>query len=149
LSCSLAAPLQGPVSLNLPFTSQSAGEVRRALVSWLRHHGSPESVIDDARLVATELVANAVRHADPLRNATMLVRWRQEGSELLLTVADGGGETVPALRLVSEESESGRGLAIVEALALRWRVERTNKVHAVHVHLPMAGTPEPSSNDVL
>ncbi|MET3961795.1 serine/threonine-protein kinase RsbW [Marmoricola sp. OAE513] len=149
MSCSLAAPLQGPVSLSLPFTSQSAGEVRRALVSWLRHHGSPESVIDDARLVATELVANAIRHADPLRNATLLVRWRQEGGDLVLTVADGGGATAPTLRVVTNESESGRGLAIVEALAVRWHVERSNQVHAVHVHLRMDGSGQPSLDDAL
>ena len=137
MSASLAAPLQGPVSLSLPFTSQSAGEVRRALASWLRYHDSPEPVIDDARLIVTELVANAIRHAHPLRNSTLLVRWRQEGSELLLSVSDGGGQTAPALRIVTEESESGRGLAIVEALCSRWRIERTNKVHAVHVYLAM------------
>jgi len=138
LSVTLAAPLQGPVALNLPFSSESAGTARRALVSWLTHQGSPESVIDDARLIATELVANAVRHAGPLRNATLLVRWRREGSELLLSVCDGGSDTRPEMLSVPAESESGRGLAIVQALSARWRIEHTAKVHAVHVYLSLA-----------
>jgi serine/threonine-protein kinase RsbW len=138
VSISLAVPLQGPVSLNLPFSNESAGEVRRALVSWLTYHGSPRSVIDDAQLVATELVSNAIRHADPLRNSTLLVRWHLEGPELLLTVSDGGGLSRPEVIAVPPESESGRGLAIVEALSLRWRIEHSINVHAVHVHLALA-----------
>jgi serine/threonine-protein kinase RsbW len=138
LSVSLAAPLQGPVSLNLPFSPESAAEARRALASWLSHQGCPERVIDDAQLVASELVSNSLRHADPLQNCTLLVRWRLEGDELLMSVCDGGAETRPAVVEAPVEAESGRGLAIVAALAERWRVEHTNRVHAVHVHLALA-----------
>lgn len=134
---SLAAPLQGPVSLSLPFTSESAGEVRRALVSWLRVAGSPVSVVDDTRLIATELVANSIRHADPLRNATLMVRWRQVGEELLLSVYDGGGTSVPTQREAAVDSDSGRGLAIVDALSLEWYVESLRGARAVHVYLPL------------
>ena len=134
---SLAAPLQGPVSLSLPFTSESAGHVRRALVSWLQLAGSPTSVVDDARLVATELVANSIRHADPLSNATLMVRWRQVGGELLLSVYDGGGDAVPTQRAAAIDSESGRGLAIVDALSLEWYTERLRGARAVHVYLSL------------
>lgn len=134
---SLAAPLQGPVSLNLPFATQSAGEVRRTLVSWLRHHGSPQSVIDDARLVATELVANAIRHAGPLNDQTLLVRWQPCGTELVLSVYDGGGRARPRQIEAPADAESGRGLAIVDALSLKWWVERERDVTVVHVHLPL------------
>jgi serine/threonine-protein kinase RsbW len=137
LITSLAAPLQGPVSLNLPFSSESAGEVRRALASWLVHNGSAESLIHDARLVATELVGNAVLHATPLANGTVLVRWRREGGDLVLSVCDGGGTSVPTAEKPPPDSEHGRGLAIVDALSLRWWVERTQRIHAVHVLLPL------------
>lgn len=134
---SLAAPLQGPVSLNLPFTSASAGDARRALGSWLQHQGSPPAVVDDARLIVTELVANAIRHADPLGNTTVLVRWRQIGDELLLSVYDGGGAGVPTQGPATAESESGRGLAIVDALSLGWYIEGLRGARAVHVYLPL------------
>ncbi len=134
---SLTAPLQGPVALSLPFSPRSAGEVRQALASWLTHHGCSDAVIEDARLVATELVANAIRHASPLRNGTVLVRWRRDGTGLVLSVSDGGGRRRPAVTAVGLDAERGRGLAIVDALSLRWWAESTRQVHAVHVHLPL------------
>jgi anti-sigma regulatory factor (Ser/Thr protein kinase) len=137
LNSSLAAPLQGPVSLNLPFSSESAGEVRRALASWLTHLGSNESVINDARLVVTELVGNAVRHASPLANGTVLVRWHHDADQLVLSVCDGGGDSSPVAEETELDSERGRGLVIVQALALRWCVEHNHRVHAVHVRMPL------------
>lgn len=123
--------------MSLPFSPQSAGEVRRALSSWLVHHGSSEAVIEDARLVATELVANAIRHATPLKNGTVLVRWRRDGAGLVLSVSDGGGDRDPAMSVVGPDAERGRGLAIVDALSPRWWAERTRRVHVVHVYLPL------------
>ena len=127
---SLAAPLQGPVSMNLPFAPTSAGEVRRALVSWMEHLGSP-------RLVVTELVANAIRHADPLSNDSVLVRWHQAGGELVLSVTDGGGGATPRKVDATPEAESGRGLAIVEALSLGWQIEHPHGLTLVSVRLPL------------
>lgn len=137
LSSSLAAPLQGPVSLSLPFSAESAGAVRAALVGWLKHHDAEPSAIHDARLVATELVANAVRHAGPLKNDTLLVRWKREDDDLLLTVCDGGGSTEPTIVTADYDAERGRGLAIVGALAMRWWSERSQGVHMVHVRIPL------------
>jgi serine/threonine-protein kinase RsbW len=137
LSASLAAPLQGPVSLNLPFSPESAGAVRRALVSWLAHQGSTQAVIHDARLVATELVANSLRHASPLGNQTLLVRWHRDGDDLVLSVSDGGGSTEPQVVTADYDAERGRGLAIVEALSLRWWAERSRRIHIVHVLIPL------------
>ncbi len=133
----LAAPLQGPVSMSLPFSLQSAGEVRRALESWLTHHGSSEAVIEDARLVVTELVANAIQHASPLRNGTVLVRWRREGAGIVLSVSDGGGQQGPALAPAEPDGERGRGLAIVDALSPRWWTGHTRRVRVVHAYLPL------------
>jgi len=137
LFTSLAAPLQGPVSMSLPFSPQSAGAVRRALVSWLTHHGSSDAVIDDARLVVTELVANAIQHASPLRNGTVLVRWRRDGAGIVLSVSDGGGQRGPEITAAGPESERGRGLAIVDALSPLWWAERTRRVHVIHAYLPL------------
>jgi serine/threonine-protein kinase RsbW len=137
LSSFLAAPLQGPVALNLPFNAQSAGTVRRALTSWLVHHQASDAALNDARLIATELVSNAVRHAAPLANNSMLVRWHREDDELVVSVCDGGGSSDPALVVAGAEAERGRGLAIVDALSKRWWVQRNHGVHTVHVRLPL------------
>jgi len=138
LSSFLAAPLQGPVALNLPFNGRSAGSVRRALTPWLEHQQASELRISDALLVATELVSNAVRHAAPLANDTLLVRWHREDGDLVLSVCDGGGSGDPVLVIADAEAERGRGLAIVDALSQRWWVQRRHGVHTVHVRLPLA-----------
>jgi serine/threonine-protein kinase RsbW len=133
----MAAPLYGPVSMNIPFTPESASRVRAALESWLGHRGSAPHVVEDARLVATELVGNAVRHASPLGNGTMLVRWEAEDSTLVLSVCDGGGATEPTQVDAAPDDVHGRGLAIVDALSSKWWVERTSHLHTVHVRLAL------------
>jgi len=133
----ISAPLLGPVSMSIPFEPESAARVREALASWLDHRGSASDVVDDARLVATELVGNAVRHASPLGNGTVLVRWQEEGSVLAMSVCDGGGVNKPQRVDASPDALGGRGLSIVEALASRWWSERNTDVHTVHVRLPI------------
>jgi serine/threonine-protein kinase RsbW len=133
----MAAPLHGPVTLSMPFAAESAGRVREALESWLDHRGSGARVVDDARLVATELVGNAVRHARPLRNGTVLVRWHEEGTALELSVCDGGGETAPELVDAAPTDVSGRGLAIVDALSSTWWVEHSSQLHTVHARVAL------------
>ena len=138
MSSYLAAPLQGPVALNLAFSGRSAGEVRRALRTWLGHQQAAEAATNDALLIVTELVSNAVRHAVPLANDTLLVRWRREDDDLVISVCDGGGSGDPVLVVADPQMERGRGLAIVDALAERWWVQRSQGVHTVHVRLPLA-----------
>lgn len=133
----MTAPLEGPVSMSIPFSAESASRVRAALESWLDHRGSDPAVVDDARLIATELVSNAVRHASPLGNGTVLVRWDAEDSTLALSVCDGGGESEPRPRVAEADDVSGRGLAIVQALSSKWWVEHTSQLHTVHVRLSL------------
>ncbi len=134
----VAAPLQGPVSMSLPFSAESAGTVRDALTSWLRHHGADAESLADARLVATELVSNALRHASPLSNGTMLVRWELRKGRLQLSVCDGGGTSTPVVLDPAADDTGGRGLAIVDALVSRWWVERQPWLSAVHVDVALA-----------
>lgn len=135
---SLAAPLQGPVSLNLPFAPTSAGEVRRALVAWLQELGSSRAVIEDVKLVATELISNAIRHADPIQNAGLLVRWQADGEELVLSVTDGGSVTsAPHTVEAGPDAESGRGLSIVEELCLSWKIVYPHGLTDVSVRMAL------------
>jgi anti-sigma regulatory factor (Ser/Thr protein kinase) len=134
----LSVQLDGPVALNLPFAVESAGRVRDALDAWLDHHGAAPEVVDDARLVATELVGNAVRHASPLDNGTVLVRWQEQDAALALSVCDGGGAGEPTQVEAAPEDADGRGLSIVDALSANWWIERNTQEHTVHVRLALA-----------
>jgi anti-sigma regulatory factor (Ser/Thr protein kinase) len=133
----LVAPLHGPVTMSMPFSADSAGRVREALASWLHRRGSASRTVDDARLVATELVSNAVRHAQPLGNGTVLVRWHEDGAALELSVCDGGGTTTPAQVDAAPTDVSGRGLAIVDALSSTWWVEHSSQLHTVHAQVAL------------
>jgi serine/threonine-protein kinase RsbW len=72
--------------------------------------------LDDAALVLSELVGNAVRHAS---GDVVQVRLRRTHDVLRIAVQDGS--TVgPAPRVASVEDENGRGMLIIEALSLSW-----------------------------
>jgi CheY-like chemotaxis protein len=81
-------------------------------------------VLDDALLVATELVTNALVHAGPR------CEFRAVLSEtvLRLQVSDGGGG-MPDPRAARDTDEGGRGLLLVSALCAAWGT----------VELPAAG----------
>lgn len=132
----------------LPHAPSSVGAARRKLGADLRAHGIPESLVADAVLVLSELLSNAVRHADPLPGTQVRVSWRLTGGTLELAVSDGGGQGRPHPEVPSATSTSGRGLGIVERLSTRWGVRSNEHGCTVWAVLPVApnGTPKPNGN---
>lgn len=103
----------------------AAGQVRRYIRS---HLGEEHPRCDDACLIASELVANALRHTrsggtQPLY-AWFRVRLAWTGDMARIGVEDTGpcgDESIkPHLVHADADSESGRGLMLVDALADRW-----------------------------
>ncbi|MFJ8854188.1 ATP-binding protein [Streptomyces sp. NPDC102437] len=108
--------------LALPNTSCAAKLSRDFLSSLLtvsRHRG----LIDDARLCVTEVVTNAHRHT---RTSLIRVGVTVQRKQVTVSVADDDHWALPeppAFREVREEvgeQEGGRGLLLVERLALAW-----------------------------
>ena len=101
----------------LPRTLESAGTARRlvqrAAAAW--GAGGTE---DTLALLATELVANAVRHGGG--DIDIVVRVSDDVVRVEVRDSSSGVPTMG--RLLSEE-ESGRGLALVEALSHAWGIE--------------------------
>jgi serine/threonine-protein kinase RsbW len=123
------------MTMRLPFSPASVPEARRRLKSWMVEVGLPQDTMDDARLVLSELVANSVRHARPLSDGNILVGWVRENGDVVITVTDGGGPTVPRQVNAPSSALAGRGMTIVEALANRWWTERSSTRQTVHVTL--------------
>ena len=105
-----------------PWAASSVAHVRHALVLDLRARGIPEQLVDEAEIVVSELVANAVRHANPLADGTMRVKWKVRGTVVEIDVTDGGGPTAPRPAPRAVWSPAGRGLRIVRSLAHEWGV---------------------------
>lgn len=106
----------------LPHLSSTVASARRRLHEDLDARGVPAGVVDDAVLVLSELLSNALKHARPLPSGKVKVTWEVGASAVLIQVTDGGGATRPYAVDVSVSSLGGRGLGIVEHLATSWGV---------------------------
>jgi serine/threonine-protein kinase RsbW len=131
-------PAADPMALDLPFSPESAAIARQELIEWMAGLDAPAAHRDDARLVVSELVGNAVRHARPLADGTMQVAWVASPTAIDIAVTDGGARTTPERVEASVSDLAGRGLAIVETLAARWWVESTRSRTTVHAVLALA-----------
>ncbi|MFE6405806.1 ATP-binding protein [Streptomyces sp. NPDC057837] len=80
----------------------------------------------DVQLCASELVTNVIRHVGEGVPVTVRV-WEEEGGRVRLGVTDPDPRALPVLvgaDTPAAQAESGRGLALLDALALRWGVEQ-------------------------
>jgi PAS domain S-box-containing protein len=118
-----------------PETRRSHGQVRsgpraaleaRRLLDVLEPDVNHD-LLADARLLVSELVTNAVRHADLPEDATIEVRVIAEPQRLIRVEVhdDGAGFDPSDLPLDADDArESGWGLILVDRLSSRWGVER-------------------------
>jgi serine phosphatase RsbU (regulator of sigma subunit)/anti-sigma regulatory factor (Ser/Thr protein kinase)/uncharacterized protein YigA (DUF484 family) len=78
----------------------------------------PQALVDDAALVVTELLTNAVLHGRP----PVTLRVRHLDDRVRVEVEDVGRQMPVAVRH-STEAMTGRGLPLVAALSANWGVE--------------------------
>ncbi|WP_327699452.1 ATP-binding protein [Streptomyces sp. NBC_00459] len=102
----------------VPAHPSCAGRVRRTVAAhltlWHLSH-----LLDEVVLATSELFANAVRHAgaDPADSIALVLEHTED--ELRVTLSDPS-PLLPRPRTSGTAAESGRGLAIVAALADDW-----------------------------
>jgi anti-sigma regulatory factor (Ser/Thr protein kinase) len=101
----------------VPHASREARYVARAV---LQDWDVATGLVDDAVLVISELVTNAVRHAGTA--TTLELEIGQTGDRLRIALIDGDA-TEPRPRSAGAGAEDGRGLAILAALSDRWGIE--------------------------
>jgi anti-sigma regulatory factor (Ser/Thr protein kinase) len=95
---------------------------RHAFADQLAAAGVVEEVRDDAVLVLSELVSNAVKHAAPLPSGEITVRWAVQSDVLHMEITDGGASTRPHVGVAALSSLGGRGLDIVRSVSRQWGV---------------------------
>ncbi|MGW0753814.1 SpoIIE family protein phosphatase [Streptomyces sp. NPDC002587] len=115
-----AGPL-ATATTDLPAVPSAVPEARafvgKVLTSWGINHRA-----DDAQLLTSEVLTNAVRHAEgPLH-----LHLRRHTTELAIEISDRSPQ-LPQPRLEDVENESGRGLLLVDALAGTWGVRPTEE----------------------
>ena len=104
----------------LPDDTSSAARTRAAVREALSGWGLSE-LEPVASLVATELVTNAVIHADS--GPTQLLV-SVHGSRLRIEVSDGDSSRLPRRMHREVTAEGGRGLALVDSLCAAWGTRR-------------------------
>ena len=75
----------------------------------------------DASLIVSELASNALLHGRVL-GRLFRVHLMLMASALRIEVSDARGERCPEARIPADDEQFGRGLLIVDALAVRWSV---------------------------
>jgi anti-sigma regulatory factor (Ser/Thr protein kinase) len=104
------------------------GTARAALSSWLAPHVTAR-VLDDARLMVSELVSNSVQHAAAAPDATIQVSAGKSNGTVHVEVADLGLAVHIAAGQLQADMQDGFGLYLVEALAARWGVTHQPGTH--------------------
>jgi anti-sigma regulatory factor (Ser/Thr protein kinase) len=79
-------------------------------------------VREDATLLVSELITNAVRHAPDSERPEVELRIRSERGRVRVVVADPGVGFVPSPRAPTGSDGSGWGLYLVDRIADRWGV---------------------------
>ncbi|MDQ1724204.1 MAG: hypothetical protein QOG52_1232 [Frankiaceae bacterium] len=121
----VGTPVDTIDGVSLPALASAAAEGRRFVVDTLVRWGFHGS-IDEAALLTSEVVTNAIRHA-PIGDVRVHVR--RSGEVAYIEVADNDPR-LPQLHRSTADEEGGRGLFLIDALSMRWgaRLEGRGKV---------------------
>ncbi|MYU11203.1 putative ATP-grasp-modified RiPP [Streptomyces sp. SID8361] len=112
---------------SLPCAEESVGIARLSVAATLRAWGL-EDLVDDARLIASELATNAIRHAtrhipDPEQRSCFRLKVERPSDHLVRISTFDRSRTIPRIIEASETAESGRGMAVVDAVSCRWGID--------------------------
>lgn len=100
---------------------EAASQARVVVNDELRRAVSGK-VLEDATLLVSELVTNAVRHASQAGFPQVELRLKVEPERVRVVVSDPGGGFDAAPRLPTASESSGWGLYLVDRIADRWGV---------------------------
>lgn len=118
-------------SFQLPAGTMAVPVARRFVTDTLTRWRLPDRVRENAELVVSELVGNAVEHGG---GTTELVVSRSD-EVVRVDVVDENPE-LPTMQRPEPVEDRHRGLLIVAALSTRWGTDRTESGKTVWAELP-------------
>lgn len=122
--------LSGDYRISRTLCGSATSEIRRLLRDLLSGHGG--LVVDDAILVADELVSNALQHGAAPRSCRLILT--HDGARVRIEVDDSSPRD-PRLR--PPDHTGGRGLILVDRLASRWGFDRHDSHKTVWAELTL------------
>jgi hypothetical protein len=111
---------------------QTAGQARR-LTRRTLHLWGLDSLVESTELLVSEVVANAVRFASRPITLRLLC------TDVLRCEVGDDSPVVPRMRHAQLSDEGGRGLFLVDQLALRWGATRVSTGKVVWFEQPLPG----------
>jgi anti-sigma regulatory factor (Ser/Thr protein kinase) len=129
--------------IELPRKLESAAAARQAVGDLVGR--LPDDVIGDVRLLVSELVTNALRHADLGDDDKIVLAMDVRDDAVRVEVRDSGKGFEPPGELTGDpERIEGWGLYLVSTLADRWGVEGDG---ATRVWFELDRSPEAGEDD--
>lgn len=119
------------VTQGLDADTASAGQARR-FVDQVLSRWHCDAVLDDVKLLVSELVTNAVIHA----HSEVEVAVRLLTDSIRIEVVDRGTTSTLLPTEPPQDAESGRGLLLVESMASAWGVEPLENGKSVWFEVP-------------
>ncbi|RVU21347.1 ATP-binding protein [Streptomyces antnestii] len=112
-------PTAAPPDLEVELLAvpKAVPELRRAV------RGHLGVACPEVQLCVSELLGNVIRHVGEGTPVRVRVG-RAEGAGFRVEVTDPDPRVLPVLLQATGEDESGRGLVLLDAVALRWGVEQ-------------------------
>ncbi len=111
------------LDVHLPLDARAPGAGRMVVAAGLRGRVTA-SVLEDAGLVVSELVANSVRHSGVSGAGVVAVGVRLTDGGVRIEVEDPGRGGAVAARAPDLNRGGGFGLHVVQAISERWGFER-------------------------
>ncbi|MEU6993323.1 ATP-binding protein [Streptomyces sp. NPDC046465] len=113
------APASPDFELDLLAVPKAVPELRRALSA----HAHAYRPLPDIQLCVSELLSNVIRHLGEGTPVTVRVTGAH-GNRIRVAVTDPDPRAWPLLRRAGGDDETGRGLALLDAVSLRWGIEQ-------------------------
>jgi anti-sigma regulatory factor (Ser/Thr protein kinase) len=123
----LVAEQPQPTGAQTAFLPRTGGPAaaRETVTRWLDGHVSRD-VLNDARMLVSELVTNSLVHADAPAGARVRIEVRLTAEKLRLAVGDRGDRGAVVRRPPDPDRGSGFGLNLVNSIATDWGVSHAD-----------------------